>query len=1066
MNDDPRRLIEAAFPCGEVGAETQRERGSSSALPPLYFLHVWWARRPLTPSRAAVLASLLPADTDPEEFLKSLGIQKKVALIGNQQWVLTGDLLEKIQLNAQGQEVLPVDASVLKAFEKEQARRKQNLNVIVQLIQVDASLNTNRVMQRWQSESEHLSSIDSSSELLVSTVSGEPAHVNERIAFAESAQVKNILGKIYKWAPEDLYGYGRAYQAAPHSLINQPTILDLTAGGGSIPFEALRCGCNVLANELNPVATTILNATLDYPFRYGRALFNEIQQWGSKLIQHVELTMSPFFAYSKLPESELQSLRLACCDDDKLVEEIGLYEADHVGELYCRTVVCPHCGRATPLLNSCWLSKKEKNRWGVEIVTEGDGYRFRTYRVGQDGKGPQGQDPDHQTVTKGKGQCVHCRQAIDSDEIKAQARGESHPCAWRDQLYAVAAIRSEPVLDKQGQPQRYAGGPNKGQIKTKEVLFFRPPNDQDQRALEAAAAELEKNWDRWDRMGLIPVEKFPQGNDMRPVIYGMPRWCDLYTPRQLLGLLTLEEELLRLKPQILRELGPEKGKAVVTYLQFMIDKLVDYNSRQTRWHYNRSVIVGTFGRHDFSFKWTFGELILTGKNSGAQWSLNQILDAYQGLADLAEPIFQKTQGQPPLKILHGSADHMESVADHSVDSIVFDPPYYNNVQYAELSDFYYVWEKRGLGDLYPEYFKDRMTNKADEAVANPDRDGGAQGAQAAYEAAMKRIFAEARRVLKDNGVMVMMFTHKSADAWETLTRSLIESGWTITSAFPVESETTEGLHTRDTASAESSIFIACRKRASSEPGTWIGFGGAGVKRGIEEAVRRSLKELAPLCLNGVDEMVAAYGRALQQLSQYWPVYDGDRQIGPQEAMLEASRVVSAAQIEKISAGRLTVGDLSPEAAMVVTLLGLLGTKNFSYDQALTLARSLNVSLVSKEGGYEPGSFAAHAAPKEVGASGGYAPLVLNRGKMSILLPEQRHEDRLLERPQSEWDLLQGVLLSYRRGDVPQALSYLDRHCAAKRRVVLALLELWKHYAPTQALQKEAALILFGVTPKK
>lgn len=145
MNDDPRRLIEAAFPCGEVGAETQRERGSSSALPPLYFLHVWWARRPLTPSRAAVLASLLPADTDPEEFLKSLGIQKKVALIGNQQWVLTGDLLEKIQLNAQGQEVLPVDASVLKAFEKEQARRKQNLNVIVQLIQVDASLNTNRV---------------------------------------------------------------------------------------------------------------------------------------------------------------------------------------------------------------------------------------------------------------------------------------------------------------------------------------------------------------------------------------------------------------------------------------------------------------------------------------------------------------------------------------------------------------------------------------------------------------------------------------------------------------------------------------------------------------------------------------------------------------------------------------------------------------------------------------------------------------------------------------------------------------------------------------------------------
>lgn len=1049
MNDDPRRLIEAAFPCGEVGAETQRERGSSSALPPLYFLHVWWARRPLTPSRAAVLASLLPAGTDPEEFLKSLGIQKKVALIGNQQWVLTGDLLKKIQLNAQGQEVLPVDASVLRALHKENLIRSEQRETIEQrLVSATSSEEERARLLKWRDSCESLGAVYEEEQIFVQTIAASPASSNAKIKLGEQ------IG--YRF-PGDAYGYGRAYESESLIQLNDKTVLDMTAGGGSIPFEALRCGCCTIANELNPVASTILNATLKYPFVYGSALKEDIEKWGNALIKKTE-SLAPFFV-----DCQFLSLEMVKAG----VEVEGLNNNELINDyLYCRTVVCPHCGRATPLLNSCWLSKKEKNRWGVEIVTEGDGYRFRTYRVGQDGKGPQGQDPDHQTVTKGKGQCVHCRQAIDSDEIKAQARGESHPGAWRDQLYAVAAVRSEPVLDKQGQPQRYAGGPNKGQIKTKEVLFFRPPNDQDQRALEAAAAELEKNWDRWDRMGLIPVEKFPQGNDMRPVIYGMPRWCDLYTPRQLLGLLTLEEELLRLKPQILRELGSEKGKAVVTYLQFMIDKLVDYNSRQTRWEYTRCVIKGNFGRHDFSFKWTFGELILTGKNSGAQWGLNQILDAYQGLADLAEPIFKKTQGQPPLKILHGSADHMESVADRSVDSIVFDPPYYNNVQYAELSDFYYVWEKRGLGDLYPEYFKDRMTNKADEAVANPDRDGGAQGAQAAYEAAMKRIFAEARRVLKDEGVMVMMFTHKSADAWETLTRSLIESGWTITSCFPVESETSIGMNIKDTASAESSIFIACRKRASSEPGTWIGFGGAGVKRGIEEAVRRSLKELAPLCLNGVDEMVAAYGRALQQLSQYWPVYDGDRQIGPQEAMLEASRVVSAAQIEKISAGRLTVGDLSPEAAMVVTLLGLLGTKNFSYDQALTLARSLNVSLVSKEGGYEPGSFAAHVAPKEVGASGGYAPLVLNRGKMSILLPEQRQEDRLLERPQSEWDLLQGVLLSYRRGDVPQALSYLDRHCAAKRRVVLALLELWKHYAPTQALQKEAALILFGVTPKK
>lgn len=119
-----RRLIEGAFPCGEVGAETQRERGASSSLPPLYFLHVWWARRPLTPSRAAVLASLLPADTDAERFLMDLGIQKRVAVVGHDQWVLTGDALALVEPDGQGQPSLPVNDKVLKLFEAEQKRRR------------------------------------------------------------------------------------------------------------------------------------------------------------------------------------------------------------------------------------------------------------------------------------------------------------------------------------------------------------------------------------------------------------------------------------------------------------------------------------------------------------------------------------------------------------------------------------------------------------------------------------------------------------------------------------------------------------------------------------------------------------------------------------------------------------------------------------------------------------------------------------------------------------------------------------------------------------------------------
>ncbi|NOQ45472.1 MAG: hypothetical protein GQ559_02175 [Desulfobulbaceae bacterium] len=305
------------------------------------------------------------------------------------------------------------------------------------------------------------------------------------------------------------------------------------------------------------------------------------------------------------------------------------------------------------------------------------------------------------------------------------------------------------------------------------MRFFRSPNKTDLKALELAEQRLQENWQRWDEAGLIPTEKFPQGNDMRPAIFGMNRWCDMFTPRQLLGHLTLVEELNRLKPQILAELGEEKGKAVITYLQFAIDKVLDYNSRQTLWHASRGVIAHTFTRHDYSHKWTFGEMILTGPNSGIAWGVAQEIDAYQGISALSYQEGRKFD----LTIRNGTAAFLEGVDDGSVDLVCMDPPYYNNVQYAELSDYFYVWQRRTLADLYPDFFRRRLTNKQDEAVANPDRDGGTQSAKDAYERLMGELFTECRRVVKDDGILTMMFTHKSQNAWETLTRSLIEYGW-------------------------------------------------------------------------------------------------------------------------------------------------------------------------------------------------------------------------------------------------------------------------------------------------
>ncbi|HEY8345910.1 MAG TPA: DNA methyltransferase, partial [Symbiobacteriaceae bacterium] len=466
------------------------------------------------------------------------------------------------------------------------------------------------------------------------------------------------------------------------------------------------------------------------------------------------------------------------------------------------------------------------------------------------------------------------------------------------------------------------------------------------------------------------------------------------------------------------------------------------------------------------------EMIFSGPYSGARWALSQILDAYKGLAELVAPIHERTAGSaPPVTILCGTAAHTE-LPDQSVDLICMDPPYYNNVQYAELSDYFYVWQRRTLKDLYPDFFQRRLTNKADEAVANPARDGSARKAKETYERLMGEIFRECHRVLKDDGIMTLMFTHKSQEAWEALTRSLIENGWVITASMPVESEMGDSTHQKDMAAAASSIFLACRKRRSTggAPAVWSGFGGTGVAQRIREAVRQGLREFEPLHLNPVDEMVASYGRALQVLSENWPVLDGDEPVSPVRAMNEASSVVAQYQISRLTGGRLKVDDLNPEAAMALTLFGIFGLNPFPFDEALNLSRSLGIALETRTGGYlvqgrmigiNTEQASRRAGRREEENPGYPAPLLRKGSKLRLALPEERRKARL-EDPQTEWDMLHGLIMAYREGDIPVARAYLQAHASGREQVILDLLSVWAAQVPSDELRREAEMILFGL----
>ena len=217
-------------------------------------------------------------------------------------------------------------------------------------------------------------------------------------------------------------------------------------------------------------------------------------------------------------------------------------------------------------------------------------------------------------------------------------------------------------------------------------------------------------------------------------------------------------------------------------------------------------------------------------------------------------------------------------------------------------------------------------------------------------------------------------------------------------------------------------------------------------------------------------MVASYGRALQALSENWPVLDGDEPVGPKRAMLEASRVVAEAQFGEVSGGKLSLSDLSPEAAMAMLLFGVFGLGKFDYDDALNLSKSLNIALEAKTGGYAAnGRFIGvntqesgrRAAGLRAHESGFAAPLVRKGSKLRLALPEER-DPRRLENPQTEWDLLQGTIMAYREGMEVTAKGYLQNRAGEKASVVKNILGVWAEGAADAQLRKEARAIRFGL----
>ena len=461
----------------------------------------------------------------------------------------------------------------------------------------------------------------------------------------------------------------------------------------------------------------------------------------------------------------------------------------------------------------------------------------------------------------------------------------------------------------------------------------------------------------------------------------MAQWRDLFSPRQLLCHGTSVEIFSEMLAED-RNAGrlDDVRKAAYGYLALTLDKLLNYNCRMTRWIAQRGVIAGKFDRHDFAFKWSYAEMAPLIAGVGYDWAVQQTAKCIKELVGLVRPDETGTDAQlfesarpASVTVTCKPGDRLDHIETASVDLVVMDPPYYDNVMYAELSDFFYVWLKRTAGHVFPELFRRALTDKENEAVANPARHRGKKGAPALaardYRERMAAIFAECRRVLKPDGLMTLMFTHKATGAWDALTTGLMEARFAITASWPVNTEAGGSLHIKDKAAAKSTVLLVCRPIVTSDgPDVrdqaveyW-----EEVEPRVEAAVRRRMDEFSEAGIGGVDLFLASFGPALEEFSRHWPLQRGSpralpperrrRRQGklfedewdpyvatPEDALDAARREVQRWRLRQIAHPKPNA-DLDPATAFVVFAWDTFKAPLFPYDEALHLARSVGVDL--------------------------------------------------------------------------------------------------------------------------
>jgi adenine-specific DNA methylase len=627
----------------------------------------------------------------------------------------------------------------------------------------------------------------------------------------------------------------RALTQAAHEALGgapgtRPLVVDPFAGGGSIPLEALRVGADAFASDLNPVPVLLNKVVLEYIPKYGQRLADEVSKWGDWIKREAEKELAEFY-----PK-----------DADG---------ATPIAYLWARTIQCegPSCGAEVPFIRSLWLSKKVNRSTALQLVPN-----------------PKAKRVDFQIIVKTKRGWVNQDEAQDSKaktlepKFDGTVKRGSATCPCCGYTTPVARVREQIKLQR--------GGANDARLLCvvttrvgEQGRYYRLPTDADSRAVKKAGSELKRQRDTHKgTMSFVPDEKL----DLRGIrhtwamIYGITEWGDCFTTRQTLALGTFVRLIRRLDEQIGKKTDAAFVSAIQTVLALAVGRLADYSSSLCRWVAAGEFIGNTFGRQALPMMWDFCEVYPGSDSTGG----------FPGACDWITAVLNRETAAS----LHAGQVQVASATAHplpddSANAIVTDPPYYDAVPYAFLSDFFYVWLRRNLLNVHPDLFKDDVVPKDSEIVVDrPHELSNSTHDIAYYERELAKAFAEGRRVVRPDGIGVIVFASKTTASWEAILKAVVDAGWIITGSWPIDTEMEARIAAAGQARLASSVHLVCRPRENpdgsvrtDEIGDW-----RDVLQELPRRIHEWMPRLAEEGVVGADAIFACLGPALEIFSRF------------------------------------------------------------------------------------------------------------------------------------------------------------------------------------------------------